>query len=74
MNKDTLKFKNTLWSLSLKMSYNVLSELYSPPNFFEIHKYLSQLQITLISRSSSQSYQVVRIIEYSRKAQTQSHD
>ena len=45
-----------------------------PPNFFEVHEYFSQLQITLISHNSSCSYQVVQIIDYNRKAQTQSHE
>ena len=46
-------------------------------NLYEIQKYLSQLQITLIfliSHISSCSYQAVQMIEYSRKAQTQSQE
>ena len=46
-----------------------------PPSLYKVQKYLSQLQITLIlliSHISSSSYQAVQIIEYSRKAQTQS--
>ena len=63
-------------SLVKIMTYYVLSGLYTSPslNFFEAHKYLSQLQIGLISHSSSCSYQVVQIIEYSKKAQTQLHE
>ena len=51
--------------------------LHSPPSLYEVQKYLSQLQITLIlliSHISSCSYQAVQIIEYSRKAQTQSQE
>ena len=48
-----------------------------PPPLYEVQKYLSQLQITLIllnSHISSCRYQAVQMIEYSRKAQTQSHE
>ena len=51
--------------------------LYPPPSLYEVQKYLSQLQITLIhliSHISSCTYQAVQIIEYSRKAQTHSHE
>ena len=46
-----------------------------PPSLYKVQKYLSQLQITLIliiNHISSGSYKAVQIIEYSRKAQTQS--
>ena len=51
--------------------------LHPPTSLYVVQKYLSQLQITLIlliSHISSCSYQAVQIIEYSRKAQTQSHE
>ena len=51
--------------------------LHPPPSLYKVQKYLSQLQITLIlliSHISSSSYQAVQIIEYSRKAQTQSRE
>ena len=51
--------------------------LHPPPSSHEVQKYLSQLQITLIRlicHISSCSYQAVQIIEYSRKAQTQSQE
>ena len=47
------------------------------PHLFEVQKYLSQFQFTLmllISHISNCSYQAVQMIEYSRKAQTQSQE
>ena len=51
--------------------------LHLPPSLYKVQKYLSQLQITLIlliSHISTCSCQAVQIIEYSIKAQTQSHE
>ena len=45
--------------------------LHPPPHLYEVQKYLSQLQITLIlliGHISSCSYQAVQSIEYSRKS------
>ena len=84
MNKDTLTFKNTLWLLWLKAVLLCLFRIIHsthppppPPSLYRVQKYLSHFQITLIlliSHMSSWSCQAVQIIEYSRKAQTQSQE
>ena len=71
INKDTLKFKNTFRYFFGQKRYCLSIHYTHHPEFFDV---LSQMQDTLINDSLICSYQVLQIIEYSRKAQTQSHE